>query len=346
MAGKASIGRVAAITAMITAAAIVIAAGIGFATGGIEPGRGGRGSVAIDERKTLSLDGIDLVAVNATSESVRIVAGAGPTAEAWLHGTVGAGSRENAPTLAVERTGSRAEVRVDHRIVVGPVCGRLELEVSVPAGYARGLSVSTSSGAIEVPERDGTTLALSATSGDVRSGAVQATDFTAKSSSGRVRVESARATSVTVSTTSGVLDIGSVQATDFAAHTSSGDIAVDSLDARHSKLGATSGRITVGAVGGDLRAGTSSGKISLGFTGQPSRVEATATSGDVTVQLPAGAQFSLDAGATSGDIRCAFPITIAGDARGGRRTLVGNVGTPAGSVAIHTSSGSIRVEKQ
>jgi lia operon protein LiaG len=347
MSGKTGIGRVAAIAGIITAAALVIAAGIGFATGGFVPGRHARGGWDVDERGTAPLDGVEVISVSATSENVKIVSGSGPAVEAWLHGKVSANSRDAVPTLVVERKGNRAEVRVEHgNAPVGISWGNLALEVSVPASYARGLEAATSSGEIDLADRAGTALALSATSGDVRIGAVQATDLTVKTSSGGLRIESVRATTVALSATSGDLKVGAVQAEGFTAHTGSGGITVDAVAARRSDLTATSGHIRAGAAGGEMRAGTSSGGISLAFSGQPTSVEVGATSGDVSVRLPASAQFSLDARATSGDIRCAFPITISGNATGERHAISGTVGTPAGTVRIRTSSGSIRLEKQ
>ncbi len=98
------------------------------------------------------------------------------------------------------------------------------------------------------------------------------------------------------------------------------------------------------AITGDVTAQSSSGEITLAFAASPSHVEAGTSSGGVMVKLPADAGFVLDAHSSSGDISCTFPISLDGST-GARHVMRGSVGSGAGSIVLHTSSGDIRVEQ-
>jgi hypothetical protein len=307
--GKKSIARVVTITAIITAAALVIAAAVGFATGGFIPGSRGRASLTIDERKSLPLDGIDLVSIAAVSEHVSIVPGTGSTVDAWLHGTVDASSREGLPHLVAERTGTTADIRSERpSMSVGFFWGDLVLEVSIPAAYMKGLEAKTVSGDIDAADHTYAGLAMSTTSGSIRA--------------------------------------GHMSVSELSVHTTSGGVTAQSVSAKSSDISAVSGDVKVKSLTGDATVGTTSGGIQLAFVAVPSRVDAGSTSGDVKVSFPAASQFALDARSTSGDVRCAFPITIGENASGGgHHVLSGTIGTGTGAVTLHTVSGDIRVEK-
>jgi hypothetical protein len=310
--GGKTLVRVVTITAIITGAALVIAAAIGFATGGFAPGAFGPGapgrlSQTVDESASLPLSGIDLVSIVAVSEHVSIVTGTGSAVEARLHGTVHAGSREAVPHLAAERKGSTAEIRADRAAMNdGLFWSDLILEVRIPAGYGKGVEAKTVSGEI-----------------DTADGAY---------------------TGLTLKTTSGAIEAGAVRVDELSAHTTSGAVLAASVSAQRTDLGTVSGDVSVKSLSGEASVSTTSGEISLAFTAVPPRLDAGSMSGSLRVSLPADAQFVLDARSTSGDVKCAFPITIAGNVSG-HRVLTGTVGAGTGVLSLHTVSGDIRIEK-
>ena len=130
---------------------------------------------------------------------------------------------------------------------------------------------------------------------------------------------------------------------DVHVSTSSGDIEVQVAQAAQGEVDvvASSGDITITGAHGPLHTRASSGDIVV--DGQPAgKWELAASSGDVTVRLPANASFDLDARSSSGGIESNHPVTVNG--RLGRRRLQGQVRGGGARLDVTTSSGSIRIE--
>ena len=300
------------ITAAVAVAALGIAAIIGFATAGFRPSQFGRsgGGTTIDEKQSLAADGVELLTVSGVSEDVRITEGTGSEIEAWFHGSVGTSTPDSIPHLAAERQGSTAQIRVDRKqaLQIGFFWSDLVLEVRVPASYGQKLSVQSVSGGIEVAGHAYTSLSLATTSGSVKTGAMNAADV--------------------------------------VMNTTSGDLIAESLSSRRAEISTVSGSIQVRALVGDSTVHSTSGDVKITYAGNPTQLDASSTSGSVTLMLSPEASFHLDARSTSGDVRCAFPITIADNRSiGGGHSLVGSVGSGTGMVSVRTVSGDIRVGK-
>lgn len=310
MFGKNTLTRVVVITAIVAVVALGLATIIGFAAGGFSPRQFGRSGIAVDERKTLSLDGIDLVSIVWVSGKVRIVEGAGRSVEAWVHGTVGTGNPDAVPHLFAERSGSTADIHLERKspVSIGFFWNDLVLEVSVPAGFANKLTVKAVSADVEVADHTYSGLELSTTSGDVKVGAVRAADFR-------------------ISTTSGSLSVARVAA-------------------QRTEISSVSGDVEVKSMTGDTNLRTTSGSAILAFAAVPGRINAGSTSGDMTITLPSDAQFDLDARSTSGTVTCGFPITIRENrSGGGSHMLSGTVGAGANMVVVRTVSGDIKIAR-
>jgi hypothetical protein len=250
MFGKKTLIRVVVITAIVAVVALGLAMVIGFAEGGFSPRQFGRAGAAVDERESLELQGIDLLSVTFVSGKVLVVEGAGSSVEAWVHGRVGTGSPDAVPHLVVERSGSAADIRLERTqpVNMGLYWSNLVLEVRVPAGYVKKLTVKAVSADVEVADHLYSGLELTTTSGDVRVGAVTAQHIEISSVSGNVEAKSLtgdtslRTTSgkasLTFEAVPGRIDAGNI----------SGDITIAlplnaqfELDAR-----STSGRLTCG----------------------------------------------------------------------------------------------------
>jgi len=250
MFGKNTLTRVVVITAIVAVVALGLATIIGFAAGGFSPRQFGRSGIAVDERKTLSLDGIDLVSIVWVSGKVRIVEGAGRSVEAWVHGTVGTGNPDAVPHLFAERSGSTADIHLERKspVSIGFFWNDLVLEVSVPVGYARKLTVKAVSADVDIADHTYSSLELSTTSGDVKVGAVTAQRTEISSVSGDVEVRSMTG-DTNLRTTSGSASLAFAAVPGrINAGSTSGDITITlpsdaqlDLDAR-----STSGTVTCG----------------------------------------------------------------------------------------------------
>ncbi len=145
-------------------------------------------------------------------------------------------------------------------------------------------------------------------------------------------------TQLTSSTGSGDQTIGSVDG-GVRARTGSGDIQIErtggSLQAQTG-----SGSIRVASVGGEVHARTGSGDVHVA---QIVRADVTVQtgSGDVVLQLPSEAAYSLDASTGSGSINTAQPITVQGRLR--RNRVQGTVRGGGNVVRVRTGSGSIEI---
>jgi lia operon protein LiaG len=302
--------RVVLITAAVTVAALGIAALIGLATSGFRWDQFGRNGITVDDTKTQTLDGVDSVKIDVVSDDVRITEGTGTALVARLHGTTGTRAADTMPKLVVERNGSTVNVRLtpERTFGFGFAWSTLSLDIAVPSGYAKSLAVKTVSGGVKVEDHSYAGLALSTTSGDV--------------------------------------EVGTVSATDFSMRSTSGTLAALSVAAVHVELSSVSGDIRIKGLTGATKAHTTSGSVAIRYTSAPASVDASSTSGGVTLEMPADAGFALDAHSTSGDITCRFPITITQSGTGGgNHALSGTVGKGGGPVAVRTVSGDIRIEK-
>jgi lia operon protein LiaG len=308
--GKTPLGRFVIVTVLISAGALCIALVIGIAAGGFHPWEPGRAGQSVDERASIPLDGVLIVGISGVSDNLRILEGSGSTAEVWLHGTIGTSSPDVFPHIQIGRSGNRADVGTRQKSPVGFgfFWSTVTLEVSVPRGYAGQVMAQTISGDIDVADHDFSDLQVSSTSGSIRAGVLHATHISMHSVSGGLSAKGITATQVELSTTSGSIRVAALQA--------------------------------------DVTARSRSGDVTLIFASAPGRVEAGSTSGGVTLKLPSGAGFVLDARSTSGDVSCGFPITLAATGtQRARHVMQGTVGSGAGNIIAHTTSGDVRIER-
>jgi len=122
--------------------------------------------------------------------------------------------------------------------------------------------------------------------------------------------------------------------------TGSGDVKVWDAPSG-ARLFTGSGDVEVHSLAGDLQARTGSGDVLA--SGTPTGAWDVHTgSGSVTLRMPAGARFELDAHSGSGDIVCDHPFTTV--TRLGHSTLHGLVNSGGPKVTVRTGSGDITLQ--
>lgn len=227
---------------------------------------------------------------------------------------------------------------------------RAEVHLLIEAPRALAFSLLSASGDIDARGAFAS-LEARAASGDIVFAGLDARLHT---SSGDVTVLAGRRVSVTTSSgdctadsvtaafsyesASGDLTLGAASDS-VRVRTSSGDIAIQRA-ARGLDGEATSGEFEVAEAGGRIRLATASGGISLGAIAPFSGLEASTSSGDLTVRLPRGTRAQLDARTSSGSIDCSIPITLE---QSGRRQLAGRIGSGGPPIRLTTASGDIVV---
>ena len=270
------------------------------------------GRFDVDQTESLSLDGVQSIDVEVVSSDVTVTENADGTARVRLYGAVSSNRSTAVPELVAERRGATASFRVDYKsisVMAGWCRADLKLEVAIPRDYRGALVVHGVSADVVIPaDRTFTDLEIHTVSGDV--------------------------------------DLGACTAGSFRCRTVSGDLKARGVAAKSVDLVSTSGAMNVAGLTGDLTARTVSGELELAWRGFSGQVDVSTTSGRVTLAIPAGSGFRLDASSTSGRITSDHDVVVRGSASGpGRRSLSGDVGSGAGSVRVRTVSGEIRIAK-
>jgi hypothetical protein len=163
-------------------------------------------------------------------------------------------------------------------------------------------------------------------------------DVQAKAGSGSIDIDGVSG-SLNVKTGSGSIDARAIQGA-IEASAGSGHIELEQTGEGDVSIHSSSGGVRISGVRGGLTVSTSSGSIRA--QGEILRDwSLDASSGAITVELPPGASFVLDARTSSGNIESAHPLTVSG--RLSRKSLRGTVGGGGPRLQLETSSGSIEV---
>ncbi len=93
------------------------------------------------------------------------------------------------------------------------------------------------------------------------------------------------------------------------------------------------GRIALDGLRGDVKASTAAGKIDakMSAVGGAQRIDLDATTGEITLSLPANANAAIDASATIGGVHNAFGST--------------HLGNGSAHVTLRTTTGEVRIRK-
>lgn len=301
--------KIVLITAAIAVVSLGIAAAIFFATGMSGPWEES-GGISVDERKSFSVESIGEINVKTSSLDVNVERGEGSGIDVHLHGRVYSGRPESIPSLGAEARGEILGITIERKdgraFVLGFYSDNLVLDIRIPRPFEGDLVVRTSSGDVVISEQDLDNLSVETSSGDIR--------------------------------------LHSVDATTVAMESSSGDQKVEELQADFSQFTSSSGEQWIDDLVGSAKATSTSGDITLAFRTFASDLEVHASSGDVYLSLTDAAEFQLQAKASSGDIDCAFPLTLdAQDSEIRDNRMIGSVGQGTHTVKVRTSSGDITI---
>lgn len=113
----------------------------------------------------------------------------------------------------------------------------------------------------------------------------------------------------------------------------SGDLETDFLTADSAELTTVSGKIDLDGSFRQVTGGSTSGEVDLTLRKCPDRIELNTVSGNVDLELPRNAGFTLDYSTVSGDLESDFPLTAGG-----------TCGDGSGSITINTTSGDLKIE--
>ncbi|PYV27903.1 MAG: hypothetical protein DMG24_03450 [Acidobacteria bacterium] len=164
-------------------------------------------------------------------------------------------------------------------------------------------------------------------------------ELDAETGSGNVQVRAVKG-HLRASTGSGSIRAAAIGG-GFVATTGSGDITLEETSPGDGKVETGSGTVELHGVKGELRVTTGSGGIRV--DGEPTGEWRLNTgSGPITVRVPSGAAFEVDAHTSSGRISTVHPVTAQGTF--GRGELRGRVGQGGFRLELRTGSGNIQIE--
>ncbi len=255
--------------------------------------------------------------------------------------------KENVALTNVDVSSSSGSIRFNEILAK-------EINLSSTSGSTRGslleaegdITIQSSSGSIGVDKITGSSADLDSTSGSIRGSEVICTGkVTMESSSGSINYDGVSGNTIELKSTSGGIRGKELLGKDgISVRCSSGGITFDKIDGRHA-IETTSGtiRVDTATVGGEYD--SSSGSIRTGFASVESDITIKATSGSVSLELPAEQAFNFSAESNSGSVNADFNREV----QWGEKSddgVAGSVGSdPKCNINVKTSSGGIRISE-
>jgi lia operon protein LiaG len=210
------------------------------------------------------------------------------------------------PFLDDKESGNSLIIEVKRKSNFGFSSSNLILDIEIPKGYDSNLKLNCSSGDISIPDIELQNLQVDMSSGDLYINSLTVKNFTFDSSSGRLTAEK--------------------------------------IESDKSDLNLSSGSVRINKFSGDLEVTMSSGDLQVEYLEFDNRVSIDSSSGNISITLPADANFELDSETSSGKIICDYPITISSNQ--GRGQLKGIVGSRENMIHLEASSGDISILKK
>lgn len=272
----------------------------------------------INEEKSISIDGINLIQVDMTSVKVNCIrTEASNQITVYLHG------KAMQEIKIVSKTYNNTFfVALQRKHEYLPIYEDIVFDIFIPKEYKKNFSVKTLSGTVKM-------------------GAFDLADFSLDTSSGKLEAEKINAEKISISSHSGNINIKSIDAKGFEMVGESSAINIEECIAEKAKLATSSGNITLKECNGSLDLKASSGKVSVGYKGfENQNINIRTSSGSATLELPGTAEFFINAKTSSGKIQSDFPINVVG------KKAEGQIGTKNNKISIQTSSGSIKILKK
>ena len=145
-----------------------------------------------------------------------------------------------------------------------------------------------------------------------------------------------------INTSGGGIDVSGGGGT-LHGNTSGGGITIKTFNGPI-EIGTSGGGITVESIQGPIKGHTSGGSVhAILLTPITSDIDLSTSGGGIHVKVSANAAFALDAETSGGGVSSDLPVTVQGNI--GRNHLKGTVNSGGPSVRLHTSGGSINVQK-
>ena len=258
----------------------------------------------INEEKSVSMDEINTIQVDMTSVGVHII-----RTEASNKVNVNFHGKAMQEIKLVSETDNKILfIKVQRKHENLPLYEDVVLDVYIPKGYTKNLSIKM-------------------LSGDVKIDSFNLANFTLDTSSGKLEAEQLEADKITINSSSGNLDIKKLGAKKMEIKGKSSSVNIDECIVNETGIETSSGKVLVSY---------------REFDDQNINIETL--SGSVTLKFPDTAEFLVEAKTSTGKILSDFQIKENGSTD--KKKMDGKVGTKNNKVILQTSSGSIKILKK
>ncbi|MEH7247280.1 DUF4097 domain-containing protein [Neobacillus niacini] len=139
---------------------------------------------------------------------------------------------------------------------------------------------------------------------------------------------------------SGNVNLDHLEVAEFTHDGSSGNVEIDTLTTKTGTFDLSSGNLDIEHYTGAIHADVSSGKFSVQMDKLNDSIEIDLSSGNVNLDLPDNADFSLVGNVSSGNIQSEFPLTTTSS---NKKSLKGTHGSGKHKIDISVSSGDVDI---
>lgn len=277
---------------------------------------------AVDERTDCPVGDIDGIRIEGGAVNLHVEAEAGSDrVRLHLHGKT---MHELGLSTELEE---RVLVARIERPAKTPLYEKVVLDLFVPAGAASRLSIAAVS-----------------TSGNVDIDSMSFASLSRSSSTGRLRCRALQAERVSIQTGSGSVAIGALEAARLEMNGTSANLEIDEYSVREGVVTTTSGNVSMKRAVGSLSTESRSGNVFVAYAAfEEAEASIVTVSGNARLELPADAEFSVDARSEGGHVSSGFTLT--GSETVDEKHLVGQVGSTSSTVSIRTSTGNVEISK-
>ncbi|MEQ2527258.1 DUF4097 domain-containing protein [Bacillaceae bacterium CLA-AA-H227] len=139
---------------------------------------------------------------------------------------------------------------------------------------------------------------------------------------------------------SGNVELNDLVVNEFAFDGSSGNVEIHSLDSKTTSVDVSSGNVKISDFAGELEADISSGRFDAQFAELRDSISIDVSSGNVTLDLPEKADFTLEGETGSGNISSNFPLKVENQ---DKHEIKGTHGSGKHEIEIDVSSGNVEI---
>lgn len=170
-------------------------------------------------------------------------------------------------------------------------------------------------------------------------------EISVSSSTGTLDLKNVKAEKLTASTNTGRIVINSFTGTQLDIDANTGSITVDSFNGNQLRAHTSTGRIAVGDGQGEVNLSTNTGSITAKLHDIGDSVELESNTGSINLQLtPAPKSASFDLSSDTGRVSLAIPGVTTDDNE--RHAIKGSIGDGSKQVKVQTDTGSVSVTGQ